>query len=62
MLGKPAEFINLLRQHAISLAVDVRLRPDHASMGCYKKAEDPSVRASRVCWVSMESHIYIFKS
>jgi len=36
---KPQEFLDLLKQKDVKVVVDVRLRPDHASMGSYAKAK-----------------------
>ncbi len=38
---KPQDFVNLLKQKSIRAIIDVRLRPDHASMGSYVKAKSP---------------------
>jgi len=37
----PAELIGLLAQHGVRAVVDVRLRPDRASMGVWVKARSP---------------------
>lgn len=38
---KPDDFVAILKKHRISVIVDVRLRPDHSTMGVYIKAKDP---------------------
>ena len=36
---KPQEFLDLLNQRGVKVVIDVRLRPDHSSMGSFAKAK-----------------------
>jgi uncharacterized protein (DUF488 family) len=44
----PSEFIRLLVQHGIRTLVDVRLKPNRASMGSYVKAKTPGKGIERL--------------
>ena len=37
---KPDEFVKLLAEHGVRTVIDVRIRPDRASMGSYVKSRD----------------------
>jgi len=44
----PEEFTRLLAQHDVRTVVDVRLRPDRASMGVWVKAKTPDKGIERI--------------
>lgn len=37
----PGDFLHILAEHGVCAIADVRLRPDHSSMGAYVKAKTP---------------------
>jgi len=56
---KPEDFLNILKKNGIRAVVDVRLRPDRASMGVYAKAKstdrgiDKLLGSSKIQYYSM---------
>ena len=44
----PQEFLDLLRQMGVKIIVDVRLRPDRASMGIWAKAKSSDKGSEKV--------------
>jgi uncharacterized protein (DUF488 family) len=50
------EFLALLRAHGVRTVVDVRLRPDRASMGLWVKAKAPDKGIER--WLAAEGFNY----
>ena len=45
---KPADFLQLLEEYGVARVVDVRLRPDRASMGAYTLAKTPAKGIQRL--------------
>ncbi|MBN2271254.1 MAG: DUF488 domain-containing protein [Sedimentisphaerales bacterium] len=45
---KPDEFISLLKEKGVKAIVDVRLRPEHSSMGTYARTKDPQKGIQRL--------------
>ena len=44
----PTELVRLLQEHGVRTVVDVRIRPDHASMGAYVLARTPDKGIQRL--------------
>jgi uncharacterized protein (DUF488 family) len=44
----PASFVDLLREHAVPLVIDVRLRPDKAHLGAFALARSPDKGIERL--------------
>jgi uncharacterized protein (DUF488 family) len=65
---KPQEFLQRLQAHHIKTVVDVRLRPDRASMGIYTQAKSPEkgiqglLRQTEIDYVSFIELGNLFRS